>query len=266
MLLIKLGGGLDLNWEGFAADIKSVQTTEPVIVVHGASATRDRIAEQLGIPIKTVISPSNITSVYTDQEAMDVFLMAYAGLVNKKLVAKLQGCGINAVGLCGLDGALWQAEAKKDLIVKENGRNKLLRNNLSGRVTEVNTSLILLLLREKYLPVICPPALGAGGEALNTDNDLAAAVMAEKLGIHRMVSLFEAPGLLADPNDESSLISCLSPETLEIQMERVEGRMKKKVMGALRALRSGVQTIYWGDGRINNPILSALEGQGTVIQ
>lgn len=266
MLLIKLGGGLDLNWEGFGRDVQELQKENKVIIIHGASATRDRLADRIGIPVRTVESPSGVSSVYTDHEAMDIFLMAYPGLINKKLVALLQGCGVNAVGLSGLDGGLWRATAKKEILIKEGHKIKLLRNNLSGSVKDINTSLLHLLIENGYVPVICPPALGNGGKILNTDNDLAAAVVVKQLQIRRFVSLFEAPGLLADPTDESTLISSISAAEIEGYIQQVRGRMKKKVLGAKRALDAGVRTIYWGDGRKDSPVLSALRGEGTVIK
>jgi acetylglutamate/LysW-gamma-L-alpha-aminoadipate kinase len=42
--------------------------------------------------------------------------------------------------------------------------------------------------------------------------------------------------------------------------------MKKKVLGAEEALKGGVMRVIIADGRIQNPITKALEGNGTVIQ
>ncbi len=199
MILVKAGGGEAVNWAGLAADIAEVRATEPVIVVHGAHALRDALAARLGVPVRKVVSPSGVTSVYTDEEALEVFLMAYAGVANKRIVAQLLRRGVNAVGLSGVDGRLWQATAKKDLLVRENGKTKLLRNNLTGRVDKVNAGLLRLLLESGYVPVISAPAISEEGEIVNTDNDTAAAVLAEQMGIERLVFLFEAPGLLERP-------------------------------------------------------------------
>lgn len=77
--------------------------------------------------MKTVLSPSGITSVYTDEEALNVFLIAYHGLVNKRIVARMHQFGMNAVGLSGVDGKLWQAKAKKERLIKEGDKVKLLK-------------------------------------------------------------------------------------------------------------------------------------------
>ncbi len=265
MLLIKVGGGKTINWEGICKDISRLISKEKIILVHGASYWRDQIAEKLSIPVKTVVSPSGVTSVYTDEKLMEVFLMAYAGLVNKKFVAMLQSYGVNAVGLSGVDGRLWIAKPKKDILIKEDGKVKLLTGNLTGRVEKVNTELLNLLIERDYLPVICSPAVSSEGEILNTDNDLAIAVMAESLNIKKIVVLFESPGLLENPEDEKSLIRKINKEKIEDYFQFAKGRMKKKLMGVKRAIESGVETIYMGDGRLENPVFSALEGKGTLI-
>jgi len=265
MLLIKAGGGRDINWNGIARDIAYLISREKVVLVHGASYYRDNLARRLSIPIKTVVSPSGITSVYTDQQLLDVLLMAYAGLVNKKVVARLQKEGVRAVGLSGVDGELWQAKAKKEIMAREGERVILLKNNLTGRVEEINTELINLLVENNYLPVICSPAISFEKEIVNTDNDWAIAIMAEKLKIKKLVVLFEKPGLLENPDDERTLVPRVEKEKIEDYLAFARGRMKKKMLGAKRAIEGGVEVIFWGDGRIENPILNALEGKGTVI-
>ena len=265
MLLIKIGGGKNINWDGICADILSLMNKEQIICVHGANAKRDEIAAKMSVPVKIVISPSGISSVYTDEEALEVFIMAYAGLVNKQIVGRMLSHGLNAVGLSGIDGKLWVAKRKKHLLIKEGKKIKLLKDNKTGRVEVINTHLIHLLLNNNYLPVICPPAISYENEIVNTDNDWAIAVMAEALNIKKIVSLFEAPGLLKDAEDESSLIRHIEKRKIEDYLQYGKERMKKKILGAKKAIEAGVEIIFWGDGRIEHPVQSALEGKGTVI-
>jgi len=265
MILVKAGGGRDLNWDGLCADIAGLRAAEPLVLVHGASTLRDEIAARLAVPVRTVVSPSGISSVYTDHEAIEVFLMAYAGLANKRLVARLLSHGVPAVGLSGVDGRLWEAAAKKDIPVLENGRTKLLRGNLTGRVEKVNAGLLRLLVDNGYVPVVCAPAISYEGEIVNTDNDLAAAVMAGALGITKMVYLFEAAGLLREAGRDDTRIPRVGREGLDEVMPFAQGRMKKKIMGVRKALELGVEAVYFGDGRIAQPLRSALAGNGTVL-
>lgn len=265
MIVVKVGGGKNINWDYIAQDLVKLVRRDKVVIIHGASATRDEIAKRLGVPTKIITSPSGITSVYTDTDAIEVFLMVYAGLVNKKAVAKLQGFGVNAVGLSGIDGRLWQAKRKEAVYVIESGKTKLVRDNFTGRVEKINTGLIKLLLKNNYVPVICPPALDEKLEIVNTDNDWAAAVLSGQLGANRLVVLFEAPGLLRDPKDEKSLLRKIKKDEIDNYLSYAQGRMKKKVLGAKKAIELGVGKIFWGDGRVKNPIMKALAGKGTTI-
>lgn len=267
MILIKVGGGKNINWDYICEDLVSlVKNREKFIVVHGASAIRDEIAKKLNLPTKTISSPSGITSVYTDKKALEILLMVYSGLVNKQIVAKMQSYGINAVGLSGVDGRIWEAKRKKVVYAVENNKTKLINNNLTGKVEKINKNLINLLIRNKYVPVICPPAISFENEIVNTDNDVSSALMAGFLKIEKMIVLFEAPGMLKNLNDPRSLIKRLEKGKLEKYLKYAVGRMKKKILGGQRALSLGVKEIYWGDGRIKQPVLKAMRGNGTVIK
>lgn len=267
MILIKIGGGKQINYDYISEDIASlIKNGNKVVVIHGASAKRDEIAKDLGIPTKTITSPSGVSSVYTDKKAIDVFLMAYSGLVNKSIVATMQKHGVNAVGLSGIDGRLWEAKRKEIVYAVEKGKTKLIKDNLTGKVERINSKLINLLIDNGFVPVICPPAISFQNEIVNTDNDFAAAVVAGALGIKEMVVLFEAPGMLKDINNEKSLIRKIKKKELNHYMEYAIGRMKKKLLSCQKAFELGVEKIYWGDGGVKHPLQNALKGKGTVIE
>jgi [amino group carrier protein]-L-2-aminoadipate 6-kinase len=192
MILIKIGGGKQININAICADIKTlIDKGEKIILVHGASTTRDEIAASLNHPTNTIVSPSGVSSVYTDAKSIDIFLMSYVGLINKRLVEKLQQHGVNAVGLSGIDGKLWQGKRKKVVYSQVNGKTKLISDSMTGKVEKINSSLITLLLENGYTPVLCPPAISDENEIINTDNDWATGVMVGALGIEKMVVLFE---------------------------------------------------------------------------
>lgn len=267
MLLIKIGGGKQMNLDFICGDIATlIQRGENVVVVHGANAIRDDLAKRLGIPTKTITSPSGVSSVYTDAAARDVFLMAYAGLQNKTIVATLQKYGVNAIGLSGIDGRLWEAKRKDVVYTVTQGKTKIIKDNLTGKVEKINAPLLRLLMHHQYVPVLCPPAISHDHEIVNTDNDVATALIAEALVIKKMVVLFEAPGMLRDVLDEKSVIPRIAKEDIDQYMHYAKGRMKKKLLGTIEAFKRGIQTIYWGDGRIKNPIQNALDGRGTMIK
>ncbi len=137
MVIVKIGGGDSLNLPGIIADLAELD--EPVVMIHGANALRDRIAERMGHEKRVLTSVSGYSSVFSDQDALDVILMAYSGLRNKRIVELCQQHGINAVGLTGLDGRVIQGRRNKGIRVREGGRN-LIKRDLSGKPREINAA------------------------------------------------------------------------------------------------------------------------------
>lgn len=265
LILIKAGGGAGINWDFIAQDIKNILKKNKVIIVHGANAKRAEIAARLGYPIKSITSPSGVQGAYTDKKSLEIFLMAYPGVVNKQIVAKLQSYGINAVGLSGVDGRLWEGTRKKSILAKKGEKIKLINDNMTGRVEKINAKLINILIDGGFVPVICPPAISFESEIISPDGDGGVAMMARVFGADEIVFLFEAPGLLKNTNDKKSMIKQIRKGKLDDYIQYAKGSMKKKIIGAKYALDQGVKKIYFCDGRVKNPISSALEGRGTVI-
>lgn len=264
MIIIKVGGGKSINWDFIAQDIKKLD--EEVVVVHGANVWMKDISERLGVFEKIITSPSGFTSRYTTAQVMDVLTMVYSGLVNKKIVACLQKHGVNAVGLTGADGKLWLGKRKEIIYAKEGNRVKVIRDSQTGNVESVNAKLLRILIKNGYTPVVTIPAITKDGELINVDNDRAVAAMAKALFVSKVVMLFEASGLLKDINDESSKISVIEKKKLNSFMEKAEGRIRKKLLGAKEALACGAKQVFFGDGRVQNPIEKALIGEGTTIK
>lgn len=268
MLIIKIGGGENINVQGILEDVAElVQEGKQIVLVHGANAIRDDLAQRLGTPTKTVTSIKGFESVLTDEAAMDVMLMAYSGLRNKRIVELGQRVGLNAIGLTGLDGGLIRGEQNRGIRVEENGKKKILRD-FSGKPVEVNAQLLTMLLDAGYTPVVTVPVLDPEkGIALNTQNDSIIATMAAQMKAEAIVDVFAERGLLEDRHDPSTLISRLTKEEFAQYVQKTEGRMRRKVYGMHQALEAGVQKVVFGDGRSHlNPLKQALEGAGTIIE
>jgi acetylglutamate/LysW-gamma-L-alpha-aminoadipate kinase len=178
----------------------------------------------------------------------------------------LQKLGVNAIGLSGVDGRLLEGTRKDAIRIVENGRQRILRDDYTGRVEKVNADLLRALLERGYVPVIAPLAISYQGDAVNIDGDRAAAMIAGALGAEQLVILTNVPGLLRNYLDESSLIAHIDKHRVEQSIDFAEGRMKKKVLGATEALALGVRQVIFADGRVEQPIRRALEGKGTVIE
>ncbi len=268
MIVVKVGGGTGVNLETVCADVAALaQAGSQVVLVHGTSAAVDALAAKMGLPARTLQSPSGHVSRYTDPETLEVYTMAAAGQVNKTIVTRLQALGVNAVGLSGVDGRLMSARRKDAVraIDPTTGRQRIVRDDYTGRVEQVNGQLLHLLLSAGYVPIIAPLALGAECERLNVDGDRAAAQVAGALQAEVLVILTNVPGLLASFPDESSLIRSLKRSEMAHAIELAGGRMKKKVLAAQEALEAGVNRIVLADSRRPQPIRAAIEGEGTVI-
>ena len=139
MMIVKIGGGESLNLEGVVSDLASID--EPFMVVHGANALRDQVAEKMGFNKEVITSASGYTSVFSNENALDAIMMAYSGLRNKRLVEMFQQQGMNAVGLTGLDGRIVQGKRNKGIRVMENGK-KMLKRDFSGKPQSANQALL----------------------------------------------------------------------------------------------------------------------------
>jgi acetylglutamate/LysW-gamma-L-alpha-aminoadipate kinase len=267
MIVVKVGGSAGINYDLVCDDVATlVKAGRPVILVHGGSHETNVISEKLGKPPRVLTSPQGYTSRYTDSETLDIFAMVYAGKMNTRIVERLQRRGVNAVGLSGIDGRLLEGPRKSSVRAVENGRQVLVRDDYTGKVEKVNTSLLQLLLGASYTPVITPPACSTDGEAINVDGDRAAAMIASSMGARQLIILSNIPGLLRQFPDESTLIPYISYADLEQAISFAEGRMKKKVLGASEAIAAGVQQVVFADARVAQPIQAALSGKGTVIE
>jgi len=266
MLVIKVGGGKELNIDAVVADIVALRAAgQELILVHGGAETTNEVAEALGHPPEFVTSESGYVSRRTDRRTLEIFEMVYCGQLNKMWVEKLQIAGINAVGLSGLDGRIFEGTRKDTIRVRMNGRRLVLRDDWTGTVERVNTDLLRLLLDNGYLPVLTPPGASDKGEAINVDGDRAAAMVAAAFQADALVILSNVPGLLRNFPDEASLIREIPRAKADDFMQYAEGRMKKKVMGAVEAIAEGVQKVIFADGRVENPVTRALAGEGTQI-
>ncbi len=268
MLVIKLGGSRGIDVEAFVADLAAVvRGGERVVFVHGGNKELDDLCERLGIAVRQVTSATGQVSRFTDAATMDAFLMAYAGRINKRLVEKLQALGVNAVGLTAMDGRIASGRRKSAIRIIEDGKPKMLHGDFAGSIETIDPTLPRLLVENGYLPVLTPPAISTEGEAINVDGDKLAMELAVALGADALLIFSNTPGLLANVNDEASLVRHIpyAGETDEAALSMAQGRMKKKVLSAFNALKGGVGQVVFADARVAEPVQRALRGEGTVI-
>lgn len=263
VLVVKIGGGAGLNLGECLTDLAAIARERPLVIVHGVSARMDALCAKLNHPVRTLTSPDGHSSRYTDAQTRDLFVQA-ANEVNHEIVTALRVQGIQAVGVeLGEDFPV--VGRRKDAIrAVVDGRVRVVRDDYTGTITEVNAERLHTILANGGVAVLPPMALSADG-ALNVDGDRLAAAVAAALGACDLVILSNVRGLLRDVRDANSLITSVSSAQIDSALNYAEGRMKRKVLGASEALNGGVGRVVIGDGRESMPVRRALDGAGTAF-
>lgn len=265
MITIKIGGSVVDNLHPTTiSDIKKIVEQEGVVLVHGGGKEVTKVSKELGKEPKFVVSPGGIKSRYTDKETAEIFTMVMSGKINKTIVCMLQKNGINAIGLSGIDGKVIQAERKKKLlIINEKGRKQAIDGGYTGKITNVNASLLKSLLEQGYTPVISPIAISEEFDCLNVDGDRAAAYVAGKIQSDKVLFLTNVDGLLMD----EKLVKSLTLDEAKAIIPKVGFGMEKKILAATEALDMGVKEALIVNGQRENPISAAIaHDKCTVIQ
>ncbi|PSQ26278.1 acetylglutamate kinase [Halobacteriales archaeon QS_9_68_17] len=265
-VVVKIGGARAVEPEGALADVAHLTANgEDVVVVHGGSTAVDETLEELGEEPEYVETSGGVVGRFTDERAMEVFEMVMPGKLNTDLTAALQNEGVDAVGLSGVDGKLLTGPRKSAVRVVEDGKEKIRRGDHSGTVEDVNADLLETLLASGYTPAVTVPMLSGEGTPVNADADRAAAAVAGALAAD-LVVLTDVAGVYEDPDDESTGIDeATTPAEFERVEDAAEGFMTKKVMAATEALEGGAASVTVTDANLNDPIVGALDGQGTTI-
>ena len=197
---------------------------------------------------------------YTDEVTMEVVQSVLCGKVNKNLVAELNRLGGRAIGLCGMDGALFQAECLDE------------KYGLVGNITGVNPDPVENAMANGYIPVVSTVAQGTDAEtAYKINADIAAAKLAVALRAEKLILLTDVRGLLRDPGDEETLIHVVRTEDVPglIADGVISGGMIPKMECCVDAITGGVERVHILDGRIPHSILIELlsdRGIGTMLK
>lgn len=257
--VIKCGGALDPV--PVCADLARLAT--PCVLVHGGAPQIARLAAEMGVAERTLVSPTGLVSRYTDAAMLDVVTLALTGRAKPRLLTALSAHGVRAIGLTGLDAGLLRARRKGARRTVDGGRTLIVRDDHSGRLTEVAGDVLRALLDAGFTPVVSPPAAGEDGRPLNVDADRAAAAIAAALSADRLVLLTAAPGVLADAREETSVLArCQLTRDGPIP-HAATGGMHRKLIAAREALLGGVGEVLIADGRIPRPLT---EPSGTTVE
>ncbi|GAB5495645.1 MAG: hypothetical protein Phyf2KO_07250 [Phycisphaerales bacterium] len=266
-IVIKIGGGKGIDPLALMDEVAClVSRGERVVVVHGGSHETNELAEALGHPPRTIQSSGGRVSRRTDRRTLEIFEMVYCGKINKAVVERLRHLGTNAIGLSGIDAGIWVGKRKTAIRDLSSGTPMIIRDDLSGRVEQVNGHLLNTLLDAGMVPVLTPPAVTSDGVAINVDADRAAAATAGALNADELLLLSNVRGVLESVEDSRSLIQSVSSENQEAVQRAAMGRMKNKVLAAEEAIGMGVARVVIGSAAGEYAIERARRGEGTAFE
>jgi len=253
VIVVKVGGATLGSHDTAIDDLVSLQQQDrPLVVVHGGGKLITEWLARQGIDTRFVRGER-----VTDRATLEVVTAVLAGVVNKQLVAAINGRGGRAVGISGVDGVVMRGRAKS----RELG--------YVGEVAAVDTSLLQALLQSGYIPVIAPIAIMDGaksGELLNINADVAAGEIAAAIGATRLIFLTDIVGVC---DRDGKLLPRLSPEAARglVASGVAAAGMIPKINASLHAVAAAA-TASIIDGRkpgaLNQEIAEG--NQGTTIE
>ena len=257
-VVVKYGGNAMISEELRQAVMKDIILLHlvgiRVVVVHGGGPEISDMLKKIGHQSHFVDGLR-----YTDEVTMDVVQSVLCGKVNKNLVAQLNRLGGNAIGLCGMDGQMFQAECLNE------------KYGLVGEIVKVNPEPVMTALENGYIPVVSTVAQGVDADtAYNINADTAAAQLAVALNAEKLILLTDIRGLLRDPKDENTLINVVHTYDVPKLVEEgvISGGMIPKMECCVDAIHGGVDRVHILDGRIPHSILIELlsdQGIGTMM-
>lgn len=223
------------------------------ILVHGGGCHANIVLEKLGVMPK-MINGRRIT----DMQTLDVLVALYSGLINKKLVVKLQHFGCNALGMSGCDGNSIK------------GMKRLFQEIDFGYVGDltvdsININFIRLIILNNIIPVFSAIVHDGNGSLLNTNADTVAANLAQALISNFEVELyycFDKIGVLKDINDDRSLLSVINRDifTSLLKDKLIHSGMIPKLENAFLVFEKGVKKVFLQHPKnINNKIYTQIQ-------
>ena len=242
--VFKIGGNVVDNpekLEKFAADFAAVRG--PKVLIHGGGAIASQMQKKLGFT-PVMIEGRRVT----DADTLRIVTMVYAGWCNKTIVALLQKNGCNAIGLSGVDGAVIKAVKRPPVRLASTGETVDYGFVGDLKPENIDADFIIRLTEMGMTPVFCAITCTAEGQLLNTNADTVASSIAMSLARKTetgLVFCFEKDGVLADKDDDSSLIERIDAVTFErLKAEKVVADgMLPKLENAFKAIANGVSQV-----------------------
>ena len=259
-VVVKLGGAaIDKQSDlALAQDVLLLRSVGVrCVLVHGGGPQVDTMLRRVG---KEPEFKDGLR--VTDGETLEIVRMVLVGKINRDLVATINsqaGDDPVAVGVSGEDAGLLTVTPADPAL------------GFVGNVTGVRAELIHRLLDDGLTPVISTVGANTEGQPYNVNADEAARAIAVAMKAEKIVYLTAVPGLLDDPNDETTLVERLTAAELRerIEHESVGKGMIPKLKACADAVEQGVNFAHIIDGRVHHSLLIELltdHGVGTMVK
>jgi acetylglutamate kinase len=264
--VVKAGGGVFADAAAVRGLIEQIAILHyfgvRVVFVHGGGPQLTEITEALGVPTRMVQGRR-----VTDQKAIDATSMVLNGLINTKLLALCREMNIDAVGVSGVDAGLVRAHRRAPVKLDT---GETVDYGFVGDIDSIDTNVLNKLLDNGLMPIVSPVSADDNGTLLNINGDTVAAAIGAALDAEKLMLCTGAPGILADVNDPSSIISytdLAGLKKLRDEKKIVDG-MLPKAKAIEDAIRGGVRRVHVMSYKSGEGILAEVftnEGAGTLI-
>lgn len=237
-----------------------------LVVVHGGGPQATALTQRLG-QVPEIVAGRRVT----DDAALEVAKMVYAGQLNTDLISALREHRVQAVGLSGVDADLITAHRRPPVVVvDDSGRSRTVDFGHVGDLDRVDPRVLHTLMDARFVPVVASLAGDDEGNVYNVNADTVAESLATALQAQKLIFLTGAPGVLRDRNDPATLVTFADPDDLGELMRSgaLAGGMRPKVEACIRAATSGVERTHIVDGRAPDALLLEVftgSGCGTMI-
>jgi len=270
VFVIKLGGEMLADaraLDGIAAQVSLLSSLGiRMVVVHGGGPQATALSHRMGHEARIVAGRR-----VTDDDALVVAKMVYAGQLNVDLLAALRAHEAQAVGLSGVDADLITAHRRPPVqVVDDAGKTVTVDYGHVGDLDRVDPRVLFTLLEARFVPVVASLAGDGDGHVFNVNADTVAESLAVALHAQKLIFLTSAPGVLRNREDPASLIAFADPDDLAslLASGAIAGGMRPKVEACIRAATGGVERTHIIDGRVADALLLEVftgVGCGTMI-
>lgn len=270
VFVVKLGGEVLKDQhalDGVAAQVSLLHSLGiRLVVVHGGGPQASALSRRLGAE-PVIVAGRRVT----DDAALEVAKMVYAGSLNTAVLASLRSHQLQGVGLSGVDADLLVARRRPPVqVVDDAGKTVTVDYGHVGDIVSVDPRVLVTLMESRFVPVVASLAGDADGNVYNVNADTVAETIAIALRAQKLIYLTSVPGVLRDPKDPSSLVAFADPDDLAELMKTgaLTGGMRPKVEACVRAATGGVERTHIIDGLAPDSLLLEVftgSGNGTMI-